>query len=55
MNDIDAEIMHGVGAAERHQHVAAGGQQRRHRECHPIAWLCDCCDQMPERVFVLLQ
>ena len=47
--------MHGVGAAKRHQHVAAGRQQRRHRECHPIAWLCDGCDQMPERVFVLLE
>jgi len=53
MNDIDAEIMHGIGAAEGHQHVAAGRQQRRHRECHPIAWLYDRCDQMPEGVFVL--
>ena len=55
VRDVDAEIVHGVGAAERHQHVAAGRQQRRYRESQPIAWLCDRRDQMPEGVFVLLQ
>ena len=49
------EIVHGVGAAERHHHESAGRQQRRHGECQQIARLSDGRDQVPKSVLVLLE
>ena len=55
MHDVDADIVDGVGAAERHQHVAAGRQQRRHDERQPVARLADGAIRCAKRVTVLLQ
>jgi hypothetical protein len=49
----DAQVVHQEGAAERHQHEAAGGQQGHREEGQQVARLGDGVEQVHERAVLL--
>ena len=50
-----SDVIHDIGRAEGHQHVAAGRQQRQKEERQAIARLGDGMNEMHQRAALLLQ
>src|SRR5208283_2540193 len=50
----DAEVVHRVDAAERHQHIATSDEKRRRGESHRVSRYQDGAGQRPPRAVMLL-